>query len=134
MRSGGAVEWIGAADADLKLAPRDPAEKISSSAQQLITAGDVVDKRRAGDEQRPAAGEALQLERRNRPTGRAVEDHVAAWTKGGQALVEGRPADAVVHDSRADAVGDLSYHGGEVLVVGDVVRSGVAGELGLVSR
>src|SRR5262249_13238104 len=86
--------------------------------------GDVVDQRRPGDEQRSARREPLQLERRHRAAGPAVEDHGSARLENGQAVVERGLAHAVVHRRRPGPAGDLAGHSGELAVAGDVISPG----------
>ncbi len=92
----------------------DGAEHLAGPPLVLLALGDVVRERRAGQEERPAAVEALDVEGRHLSARPAEEDHHAARPQRRERGVEGRPADPVVGDVDA-APGSLAHGGGQVV-------------------
>ncbi len=133
MRLRGLLEWIATADA-LSQAAVDQAAKDGADAQLELLAGrDVVRDGGARDEEGAGAVQAAEVEGRHGAARLPEETEQATRPQRGEAALEGRLADRVVHDVDAAAVGERASAGGEVLlrVEDHLVRARLPGEGGL---
>src|SRR3954452_1030449 len=115
VRLDGVVEGVALVDLDGDAAGDHVVEELSGQGRALRGVGDVVGQRGAGDEQRALDGQLHRLDRRDRAGGGPEADEQAAPAQGVQGRRDGRPADAVVGDRDAGAVGDLADPGRDVL-------------------
>ena len=121
------------ADPHVELAGGDPGEQLVGAAFELGALGDVVEQRRAGEEQRAVGGQRERRDRIDRSGRVAERRHHPSRAEQREAGVEHRLADAVVHHVERARPGDLGDRLGEVDVAVEdhVIGAGGARELGL---
>ena len=116
----GVGERVAAADVDLQRPVGHGAEDLRRTPLELVAGRDVVAHRRPGEEQRAAAVEALDVERRDLTARATEEHHRPATPQRGQRRVERRLPDPVVDDVDALAAGQLLDLAGQLAQVGQL--------------
>src|SRR5690349_9612661 len=109
----GVLQGVALVDRDGDPPRGDVVEQLAGERAALGRVGDVVGQRRAGDEQRALDGQLHRVDRRDGAGGGAEADDQAAAAQRVQGRRDRGPADAVVGDRDAGAVGQLADPGGD---------------------